>query len=64
MFLEYILKITRSIDGSDTLEKLKVSHKMMENFFKVENPTDQRIVEDLRNYYTKKHEKIKKTCLE
>lgn len=57
--LNYILKIVKNIDGSETIEQLEVSRKMMENFFTVEKPTDDRIINDLRNYYNKKLKEFK-----
>lgn len=56
--LDYILKIIRTIDGSNTIEMMNTSYKMLENFIKVYNPKDQRIVEDLRKYYSNKYKVV------
>jgi len=56
--LEKILKIVRSIDGCSNTVQLEVAYNMLENFLKTDKPEDERIIEDLRNYYKFKFEEL------
>lgn len=63
VFLGYIFKIKDNIDSSNSIGQMKVVANMIKNFKNVEQPKDERIMEELWNYYYKKLEKIKLLCL-
>lgn len=58
--LQKVLKIVKSIDGSENIAQLEVCFKMIENFVKVDKPLDERLINDLKLRYSVKYKELEK----